>query len=58
MTDEQKIKLLKELVNLLYSEVEALSDSDYQEEYDCIFTSAMQARKEEIEKLLWGFVTV
>lgn len=51
MNDE--LSLLKELVGLLYEEVEALEDCEYEEDLDLAFGEDKRARKAEIEALLF-----
>lgn len=46
------IALLEELVALLFDEVDALTEADYQEELDDLFPEAKQARKKVILRLL------
>lgn len=52
MTNEQQLELKNELISLLYTEIEAWETTEFQEEHDMVFTSAMQSRKTEIERLL------
>lgn len=45
--------LMKELINLLYEEVEALENTETQEDLDFAFGGDKRSRKAEIEKLLF-----
>jgi len=47
------LSLMKELIHLLYEEVEALEDTQTQEDLDFAFGEDKRARKAEIERLLF-----